>query len=178
MIYIFYQYYIVELISIFELSIEKRVIDLSTREFPLHAIVAVGCVLIKNEEILLVKRKYPPAEGLWAIPGGVVESNESIYEAAIRELWEETGLRAKPIGVIAIADVVFREENRVKYRYVIIDVYFDPSSIEGFLKPSEEVIDANWFKINEVVNRTDISKSTKKLVNLIISSDYSLIKIL
>lgn len=148
------------------------------REYPLYAIVAVGCVVIRNNEILLVKRKYPPAEGLWAIPGGVVESNESVYEAAVRELWEETGLRARPIGILAVIDVVFRENNRVKYRYVILGVYFNPCSIEGVLKPGGDVSDVNWFKINEVINRTDLTKSTKKLVDSIFRNDYLLIKIL
>ncbi|HET91373.1 MAG TPA: NUDIX hydrolase [Chloroflexi bacterium] len=44
-------------------------------------------------EVLLIKRKYPPFEGMWSIPGGFVEIDESLESAALRELKEETGVR-------------------------------------------------------------------------------------
>lgn len=147
-----------------------------SKEYPVHAIAAVGCVVIKNNEILLVKRKYPPAEKHWAIPGGVIEPNESVYEAAIRELEEETGLRAKPIGIIGVADVIFRDKDRVRYRYVIIEILFDPSTVEGSIKPGEEVLDIKWMNIYDIISRSDVTRSTRKLVENIIKQEYSLIK--
>ena len=44
-------------------------------------------------QVLLIRRKYPPFEGMWAIPGGFVGISESLEEAALRELEEETGVR-------------------------------------------------------------------------------------
>jgi 8-oxo-dGTP diphosphatase len=44
-------------------------------------------------QVLLIKRKYPPFEGMWAVPGGFVGASESLEEAALRELEEETGVR-------------------------------------------------------------------------------------
>ena len=43
-------------------------------------------------EVLLVKRKNPPHKNAWAIPGGFVEEKETLEKAALRELWEETGI--------------------------------------------------------------------------------------
>ncbi|MBN2246845.1 MAG: NUDIX domain-containing protein, partial [Candidatus Aminicenantes bacterium] len=54
--------------------------------------VGVGAVVIKDEKILLVKRKNPPQKGQWAIPGGKVEFGETMQKAAEREILEETGL--------------------------------------------------------------------------------------
>lgn len=48
-------------------------------------------------QVLLIKRKYPPFEGMWAIPGGFVEIDETLETAAQRELWEETGLTGIPL---------------------------------------------------------------------------------
>jgi ADP-ribose pyrophosphatase YjhB (NUDIX family) len=54
--------------------------------------VAVGAVVFKDNKVLLVKRAKPPAQGLWAIPGGSVELGETLQQAAERETLEETGI--------------------------------------------------------------------------------------
>ena len=54
---------------------------------------------------------------LWKLPGGHVESNESIGDAAVREVWEETGVKTKPVGILG-----FRE--LLDYRFDQPDLYF------------------------------------------------------
>jgi 8-oxo-dGTP diphosphatase len=62
--------------------------------------VAADMVVFCNEgehlQILLVRRKYDPFQGMWALPGGFVEDDEELETAAIRELHEETGLKLEP----------------------------------------------------------------------------------
>lgn len=148
------------------------------REYPVYAIAAVGCVVVRNDEILLVKRGYPPSKGYWSVPGGVVEADESLFDAAIRELEEETGLKGRPLGVVAVTDVSTRENGRVKYRYVIVDICFDPDSLEGELKPGGDAVDVKWFPLKEVVGRGDVTRSTKKLVEIMINKGINYIDVI
>ncbi len=139
-------------------------------EYPSYPIAAVGAVLVRNGSILLIQRGYPPGKGLWAVPGGVIEVGESIEEAAVRELEEETGIRAKPVGIVWVANVVVREGGRVRYHYVIIDVAFDPRTVEGTLRPGGDAVDVAWMRMGEVVERSDVSETTRKLVSYLMSN--------
>ncbi|MBZ9669394.1 NUDIX hydrolase [Mesorhizobium sp. ES1-3] len=55
---------------------------------------AVSVAVVRGDSVLLVKRAKPPSQGLYAFPGGKVEGDETLEDAARRELMEETGLRA------------------------------------------------------------------------------------
>lgn len=59
-----------------------------------HPVVATIAVLFRNDEVLLVRRANPPDAGRWGFPGGKMELGETVEAAAVRELYEETGVRA------------------------------------------------------------------------------------
>ena len=54
----------------------------------------VGVICFRGEEVLLIQRGTAPRKGEWSIPGGRIEAGESEAQAALRELYEETGVRA------------------------------------------------------------------------------------
>lgn len=135
------------------------------REYPQHAIAAVAAVLIRGDSILLIRRGYPPAVGKWSLPGGVIEPGEKLCDAARRELKEETGLDAEPIGVLwVLNNVVLDSAARVKYHYLILDILFDGSSVRGVPAASGDALDVRWFTLDEVMERDDVSRTVKKLV--------------
>jgi ADP-ribose pyrophosphatase YjhB (NUDIX family) len=137
------------------------------REFPRYAIASVGAVLLREGKLLLVRRGFPPGQGKWSIPGGVIEVGESILEAVKRELFEETNLSAEPIGLIALSQVVVSDDSRVKYHYVIADIIFDPASIEGSERPGGDATDVSWLSLEEASTRDDVTRTTRKLASLL-----------
>jgi 8-oxo-dGTP diphosphatase len=82
----------------------------------------VGALLFDRDRILLVERGKEPLKGYWSLPGGVLESGETLEEGVIRELREETGLEVKPLGVLQIFERIIRDsQGAPEYHYVLID---------------------------------------------------------
>ena len=71
-------------------------------EYPTRPLVGAGAVVHTGSKVLLVKRKYPPNEGRWALPGGLVELGEGVQDAAVREEREYTGLKVVVEGLIDV----------------------------------------------------------------------------
>ena len=87
--------------------------------------VGVGAVLIHEGRVLLIRRGKEPLRGRWVVPGGTVELGETLEEALVREVEEETGLVVKPREIVAVFDRIQREAGRVDYHYVIVDYLCD-----------------------------------------------------
>lgn len=92
------------------------------RAYPDAPLLAVAAILVRDGKVLLVQRGHPPAEGLWTLPGGGVETGESVRAALIREVREETGLSVTPGPLVEIFEVIEPDPaGRVKYHFVILD---------------------------------------------------------
>jgi 8-oxo-dGTP diphosphatase len=91
------------------------------REYPPAPLVGVGAVIVHDGRVLLVQRATEPARGRWSIPGGLIELGESLSEALVREVREETGLEVEPLELVELLDRVHRDSGRVRYHYVIAD---------------------------------------------------------
>lgn len=101
----------------------------------------------KEIKILLIKRKYPPFAGKWAIPGGFVEVNEALSNAAARELEEETGLK----NVSLKQFYTFGDPGRDPRGHTItISYYTFLSNIPSGLSGADDADDASWFSINNL----------------------------
>jgi ADP-ribose pyrophosphatase YjhB (NUDIX family) len=114
-----------------------------TREYPKHPLVGIGVIVIKGEEVLLIKRGRPPAENQWSLPGGGQELGETAEAAARRELREETGLEVGKLTLIAHVDSIHRDANDfVQWHYTILD--FGAVYKGGTAVAASDVLDLAW----------------------------------
>ncbi len=88
--------------------------NMPQREFPLTPLVGVGGIVVHDNRVLLVQRGTEPLKGQWSIPGGLIDVGETLREAVIREVHEETGLTVEPIELVELLDRIHREGERVQ----------------------------------------------------------------
>ena len=83
---------------------------------------AAGVVCFRGDEVLLVRRGTPPRLDEWSLPGGRIEWGEAAADAALRELEEETGVKAELLGLIDVVDGLFAgEDGACELHYVLVD---------------------------------------------------------
>jgi ADP-ribose pyrophosphatase YjhB (NUDIX family) len=119
----------------------------SDREYPARPIVGIGIVVLKGDEVLLVRRGKPPAVGSWTLPGGAQELGETCEQAARRELLEETALTVGALHLAANVDSIRHDAaGRIQFHYTIIDYacrWVDGDPIAG-----SDVTEAVWVPID------------------------------
>ncbi|UCF91609.1 MAG: NUDIX hydrolase [Desulfobacterales bacterium] len=134
-------------------------------EYPDRPRVAVGSVVLHDDQVLLVRRGKPPSEGEWAIPGGSVELGENLQAAAEREIREETRVSVRATRIVHVFDDIRRDgTERVRFHYVIVDLLAD--YIEGEPAPGDDVSEARWVSRQELAHlpvNTNTLKLLKKL---------------
>lgn len=121
--------------------------DMVEREYPLSPLVGVGGVVVHEDRVLLVQRGHEPMKGKWTIPGGLIDVGETLREAVIREVKEETGLDVEPVELVELLDRIHREDKRVRYHYVIADYLCRVTG--GTLGAASDAEAARWVERSE-----------------------------
>jgi 8-oxo-dGTP pyrophosphatase MutT (NUDIX family) len=105
-------------------------------------------VLEKDGKYLLVQEALPKAYKLWNIPGGHVDNDETLEQAAIREAYEETGYR---VTLRTQLVVIQKPDGGVKLHAYAADITGGELHL-----PPDEILDARWFSYEEIMAKQDL----------------------
>jgi 8-oxo-dGTP diphosphatase len=113
------------------------------RSYPDRPYLAVSAAIIRDGKVLVVRRARNPALNLYSLPGGVVEAGESLHDALVREVREETQLAVEPAALAGHREVIMRDaDGRAERHFVILT--FAARWISGEPVLNEELDDARW----------------------------------
>ena len=98
--------------------------------------VAAGVLVAREGKLLLVRRNHAPALGRWASPSGFVDAGEVVEQAAVREVFEETGIEVQLDGLIG----VYSEAGNA-----VVFVAYAGSATSGEAVAGPEAFEVGWF---------------------------------
>jgi 8-oxo-dGTP diphosphatase len=113
-------------------------------------VLGIGALIFdENRSILLVERGREPLKGLWSLPGGGLETGETLLQGVCREVLEETGLIVQPLHMVEVFErIMLDPEGRTEYHYVLVD--YICHIIGGTLLAGDDVASARWFNEHEL----------------------------
>lgn len=122
---------------------------MSQRLYPSAPLIGACTAIWRDDRILLALRDRAPNAGSWAMPGGLVDVGETLAEAALREVREETGLILDKVVFNRFTEIIKTDTtNRVEYHYVL--AMFVGHSIAGDPVAGDDAADVQWFSLNEL----------------------------
>lgn len=132
-----------------------------TREFPERPVPAVAGIVLRGEEVLVVLRKADPYAGRWSLPGGALEVGETLHQAVIREVAEETGLKVEPVRLVGVYEHIVEEGGRIRYHFTLID--FLCRLVGGRLHPGSDAGEARWVSLGDLEG-VDLTPLARKAI--------------
>jgi ADP-ribose pyrophosphatase YjhB (NUDIX family) len=114
-----------------------------SRSYPTRPYLAVSAAIFRAERVLIVRRGVPPMQGIYTLPGGGVELGETLEQAVMREVREETGLAIEPLSLAGFRQVITRDaEGKIERHFVILP--FAARYLAGEISLNAELAEAKW----------------------------------
>jgi 8-oxo-dGTP diphosphatase len=136
--------------------------DTDGRLYPERPIPAVGGVVVKDRDVLLVMRGKEPGFGEWSIPGGAIGVGESLRQAIAREIREEVGIVVDPVDLLEVLDRIVRDDHgMIRYHYVLLDFLCLYRS--GELRAGSDAMNARWVKASDL-GGYDLRRETEAVI--------------
>jgi 8-oxo-dGTP diphosphatase len=121
---------------------------------------AAGVVCLRGGQVLLIRRGSPPRLNEWSLPGGRVEWGETVAHAAMRELEEETGVKADLLGLIDVVDGLFPgAEGECERHYVLVD--YAAAWRSGEPVAGDDASEARFWPLEEALALVDWSETSR-----------------
>lgn len=141
------------------------------RPYPDRPVVGVGAVVLDGDRVLLIRRGHAPLKGQWSLPGGGVETGETLEQAIAREVLEETGLTVEVGPMVEVLDRISRDaDGRVEHHFVLIDFVCRPSG--GLLRSASDAEDAAWVALSELA-RYEVAPVTISVIQKAASRGFN-----
>ena len=119
------------------------------RAYPDRPILAVSAAIFRDGKVLIVRRTRKPAFGVYTLPGGGVETGETLIEAVTREVREETALTIEPLGLAGYREAIVRDAHSGVERHFVI-LCFAARWLSGEPVLNDELDDARWLDPTEL----------------------------
>jgi len=118
----------------------------------------------QNGEILLGRRTKNPQKGLFVVPGGMIDFDETAEEGAIRETWEEVKLKITKLKYLTSLATKYEFKDII---YHIIDLYFI-GTVEDYstLQPTDETDELIWLKPEEIPDEIIATDSLRRALKM------------
>ena len=141
--------------------------------YPDRPAVGVSALVLSDDgsRVLLVRRGARPGRLMWSIPGGHVRPGETLFQAVVRELEEETGLTGRPLGVVSVDEAIKVDEAGVKYHYVIIVVLVEAGP--GAPRAGSDALEAGYYSIDEAL-QMNLVPSVRSLLERLVRGELPL----
>ncbi|WP_020681254.1 NUDIX hydrolase [Marinobacterium rhizophilum] len=120
----------------------------SSDALPPRPVPAASAVLMRNGCVLLVQRAQAPNRGYWSFPGGKIRAGETVRQAVLRELGEETGVSASAGSILTVLDVMAHRGDRLDYHYLLVVIYCE--WLSGVPRAADDAADARWIPIERL----------------------------
>lgn len=132
------------------------------RRYPAKPVLSVAGVVMAGHQVLLVQRGRPPAKGIWSIPGGAVETGESLHDALVREIMEETGIDIQVGPLVEVVERILPDaEGKIEYHYVILDYLCFAQQAEP--RAGSDAAQARWVPFDEL-SQAGLTPDTEAVV--------------
>ncbi len=103
-----------------------------------------GVIIMRDEKVCLVQRKYPPRRGLWTLPTGFMEWDETIGETAVREVREETGLEVELCNLHEV------ETGTLPPNQPVLVVFFRALELGGELAAGDDAAAVGFYDLGDL----------------------------